>query len=88
MSVPPSWCLRSWRDLEDAAAHHLHDGHVERTRAKIKDDELQLLVQLVEAVRESGRRRLVDEPDNLEARDGSRVLSCLPLLSLNRRAPE
>src|SRR5439155_5603596 len=63
--------------LEDALAE-LQDRDVERAAAEVvHGDELVLL--LVEPVRERGRGRLVDDPQDLEARDLAGVLRRLAL---------
>ena len=64
-------------DLEDALAE-LEDRDVERAAAEVVDGDL-LVVLLVEAVGQGGRRRLVDDPADLEAGDPAGVLRRLAL---------
>ena len=73
-------------DLHDVVAD-LEDRDVERAAAEVVDgDDLVLL--LVEAVRERRRRRLVDDALDLEAGDAAGVLGGLALGVVEvRRAP-
>ena len=64
-------------DLEDAVAE-LEDRDVEGAAAEVVDGDL-LVLLLVEAVGERRRRRLVDDPLDLEARDPPGVLGRLAL---------
>ena len=63
--------------LEHAVADVQH-GDVERTPAQVEDDD-ELVLPLVEAVGERGRRGLVDDAEDLEPGDGARVLRGLAL---------
>ena len=58
--------------LEDALAE-LEHGHVERAAAEVEDED-RLILLLVEPVRERGRGRLVDDPEDVQAGDPPRVL--------------
>ena len=64
-------------DLDDAFAD-LEDRDVERTAAKVEHGD-DLVLFLVQAVRQSGRRRLVDDTQDLEPRDLAGVLGRLTL---------
>jgi hypothetical protein len=64
-------------DLEDAVAD-LEHGHVERAAAQVEHRDL-LVLLLVEPVGQRGRRRLVDDAQDLEARDLAGVLGRLAL---------
>src|SRR5690606_23530924 len=64
-------------DLKDAIAQ-LEDRDVERAAAQVVDRD-DLVLRLVQAVGQRGRRRLVDDPQHLETRDPARVLRRLPL---------
>eukprot|EP01136_Pigoraptor_vietnamica_P029774 Opistho-1_new@88237 len=56
------------------------EGHVEGVATEIEDkDGALLLVGEVEAVREGGRRGLVDDAEHLKARNGTGVLGRLAL---------
>jgi hypothetical protein len=63
--------------LDDVVAH-LEDRDIERAPPEIEDRD-QLVFLLVEAVRERRCRRLVDDPQDLQPRDRTRVLGRLPL---------
>ncbi len=63
--------------FEDAVAD-LEDRHVERAAAEIPHED-RLVALLVEPVRQRGRRRLVDDAQDFEARDLARVLRRLTL---------
>ena len=65
-------------DLEDALAD-LHDRDVEGTAAEVEDENGLVLVALVEAVRQRGRGRLVDDAQDLETGDLAGVLGGLAL---------
>jgi hypothetical protein len=60
-----------------AHLHHavadVEDAHVEGATAQVEDED-GLVLLLVHAVREGGRRRLVDDPQHLQSRDASGVL--------------
>src|ERR1700689_4729316 len=56
----------------------VEDAHVERAAAQVEHQD-GLVLLLVKPVRERGRRRLVDDPQHLEARDPAGVLGRLPL---------
>ena len=64
--------------LEDALAE-LEHGDVERAAAEVEDEDRLLGALLVEAVRERGRGRLVDDPQDVEAGDLAGVLRRLAL---------
>ncbi len=55
-------------DLDDALAQ-LQQRDVERAAAEVEDQDGLLLGALVQAVGERGRGRLVDDPQDVEARD-------------------
>ena len=63
--------------LEDAFAH-LEDRDVERPTTEVEDEDL-LVLLLLEAVRERGRGGLVDDAQDVEARDLAGVLGRLAL---------
>ena len=65
-------------NLEDAVTE-LEHGHVEGAAAEVEDEDLLVLVRLVEAVSQSGSRRLVDDAQDFEAGDLARVLRGLAL---------
>ena len=65
-------------DLDDALAD-LEQGHVEGAAAEVEDEDGLLLLALVEAVRERGRGRLVDDAQDVEARDLAGLLGGLAL---------
>ena len=64
-------------NLKDALTE-FEDGYVERTAAKVKDENRLILI-LVEAVGECCSCRLIDDAQNLEACNLARVLRCLTL---------
>ncbi len=64
-------------DLENALAQ-LQDRNVERSPAQVEDGDL-LVLLLVQAVSQGGRRRLVDDPEHVQAGDLAGVLGGLPL---------
>ena len=64
--------------LEDAVAN-VEDRDIERAAAEVVDRDL-LVLLLVEAVRERGRRRLVHDALDVKTRDLARVLRRLALL--------
>ena len=77
-SSPPEVRVAVGRlDLEDALAE-LEDRDVERAAAEVVDGDL-LVVLLVEAVGQRRRRRLVDDPLDVEAGDPAGVLGRLAL---------
>src|SRR5207244_264176 len=65
-------------DLEDALAE-LEHRDVERPAAEVEDENRLVLALLVEPVRERGRGRLVDDPEDVEAGDLAGVLGRLAL---------
>ena len=65
-------------NLEDAVAE-LEHRHVEGAAAQVEHEDLLVMIDLVEAVGQSGSRRLVDDAQNLETRDLARVLGGLAL---------
>ena len=65
-------------DLDDAVAD-LEQGHVERAAAEVEDQDGLLLVALVEAVRERRRGGLVDDAQDVQARDLAGLLGRLAL---------
>ena len=65
-------------DVVDALAE-LEDGNVERPAAEVEDEDRVLGALLVEPVRESCRRRLVDDAKHVEAGDLAGVLRRLAL---------
>ena len=65
-------------DLEDAVAE-LEHRHVERAAAEVEDEDRLLGAFLVEPVGECGRRRLVDDAQDVEAGDLAGVLRRLAL---------
>ena len=64
-------------DLEDAVAQ-LEHGDVERAAAEVEDEDGALAL-LVEAVRQRGRGRLVDDAQDVQPGDAAGVLGGLPL---------
>ena len=64
-------------DFEDAVAD-LENRNVVRAAPEIPNEN-RLVALLVESVGERCRRRLVDDAQNVEARDLTRVLRCLAL---------
>jgi NAD-specific glutamate dehydrogenase len=68
---------RGREDLEHAVGH-LEDGNVEGPAAEVVDRDL-LLARAIHAVGERRRSRLVDDAQDLEARDLAGVLRALPL---------
>ena len=64
--------------LEDAVSE-LQDGDIERTAAEVIDRDLHVLVFLVQAVSQSGSRRLVDDTLHVEACDLAGLLGGLTL---------
>jgi len=54
-------------DLDDALAD-VQDADVERAAAQVEHED-RLVLMLVQAVGERGGRRLVDDPQDLQARD-------------------
>ena len=65
-------------NLEDAVAE-FQDGHIERAAAKVEHENLLVLIGLIEAVSQSGCRRLVDDTEHFEAGDLASVLRRLAL---------
>ena len=66
----------------------LDDRDVERAAAQVVDRDLAVAFLLVEAERERGRRRLVDDALDVEARDAAGVLGRLALRVVEvRREP-
>ena len=65
-------------DLDDAVAD-LEQRHVERATAEVEDQDRLLLLALVEAVGERGRGGLVDDAQDVEARDLAGLLGGLAL---------
>ena len=70
-------------DLDDAVAD-LEQGHVERAAAEVEDED-RLVVALVEAVRKRGRGGLVDDAQDVEARDLAGFLGGLALVVVEVR---
>ena len=65
--------------LEDAVLNR-QDGNIESAAAKVKDENIALCANLlVKTVRDGSRRRLVDDPQNVESRDRYGVIGCLAL---------
>jgi len=65
--------------LEDSVLDR-QDGHIESAATEVKDQDVAFCADLlVETVRDGSRRRLVDDPQNVESRDRSGVLGCLAL---------
>ena len=60
------------------AVADLQDGYIEGTAAQVVNQDL-LVVFLIHAVGKGCRRRLVDDPQHLQARDPTRILGGLPL---------
>merc|ERR1712100_285785 len=61
-------------DLEDALFNR-EERHIEGAAAEVEDEDVALRRRLlVEAVRDRGRGRLVDDTEDVEARDRARVL--------------
>ena len=71
---------RRGADLEDALAD-VEKGHVERSAAEVEDED-RLVRLLVEAVSQRRCGRLVDDAQDLQARDFARVLGRRALASL------
>ena len=65
------------KHLKDAMIDGQH-RHIERTAAQVEHNDV-LLVFLVEAVGDGSRRGLVDDAEDVQARDRTRVLRRLPL---------
>ena len=65
-------------DLDDAVAD-LEQGHVERATTEVEDQDRLLLLALVEAVGERGGGGLVDDAQDVEARDLAGLLGGLAL---------
>ena len=65
--------------LEHAFAE-FHDRDVERAAAEVDDGNPQLLAEPVEPIGERGRRRLVDQPHDLETGDAGGVLGGVALV--------
>ena len=61
------------------AVAQLKNGNIERTAAKVEDQNLFILVGFVETVSKSRCRRLIDDTHNLETSDLACVLGCLTL---------
>ena len=61
------------------AVAQLKNRNVERTAAKVEDQNLFILVGFVETVSKSRCRRLIDDTHNLETSDLACVLGCLTL---------
>ena len=58
---------------------HLEQGHVERAAAEVEDEDELVLLALVEAVGERGRGGLVDDAQDVQARDLAGLLGGLAL---------
>ena len=71
-------------DLEDAARADLEDRDVERAAAEVVDGD-RLLDVLAEPVGQRGRRRLVDDADDVEPGNLAGVLGGLPLVVVEVR---
>ena len=65
-------------DLDDALAD-LEQGHVERAATEVEDEDRLVLLALVQAVRQRGRGGLVDDAQDVEARDLTGLLGGLAL---------
>ena len=65
-------------DLKDTVVNG-QDGNIEGATAKVEDQDVLLSSLLVEAIGNGGGSWLVDDADNVEARDGSGILGGLPL---------
>ncbi len=76
--------MRASKDLADAVGRDLDDGDVERTAAQVVDDDL-ALAGVARAVRERRGSRLVDDADDVEARDLARVARRLALVVVEVR---
>ncbi len=63
----------------DHALGELEQGHVEGAAAEVEDEDGLLLAPLVQAVRKGRGRRLVDDPQDVEAGDLTGLLGRLPL---------
>ena len=77
-SSPPRWPSPLDGAHLDHAVAHVEQRDVERSAAEV-EDEHRLLALLVEPVGERGGRRLVDDPEDLEAGDLAGVLGGLAL---------
>ena len=69
--------------LEDTIAN-VQDRHVKRAAAEIVDGDV-LVLLLVETVSQRGRRRLVDDPQDIQAGDFPGVFRSLPLTVIEVR---
>src|SRR5438445_8202026 len=59
---------------------HLHKCNIECSTTKVKDQDLQIFLDFVEAICKRGRSWLVNYPYNLQACYLTGVLSCLSLI--------
>ena len=70
---------RGGLDLKDSVLDG-QNGHIKGAAAQIEDEDVLLLTDLlVQSVRDGCRGRLVDDPEDVQSRDGPRVLGCLTL---------
>jgi hypothetical protein len=75
--LSPRWPHLDGREVVVLA--HLEQGHVERAATEVEDEDELVLLALVEAVGQGGRGGLVDDAQDVEARDLAGLLGGLAL---------